>query len=1096
MVERGKTFGFVSLELYPTTVGGAGILLHHTISALLRKGHRIVLYLDLAEHEIRQFDQRDRHTYPNSHLLSFYDVRGMAHALEFCRALYEDSEQFRSVSIAHAILRTQGQHDLDLIEFYDYCGPAFHYLSYPASQRRPVAIRFHNTVEIIERGTRSAFHKRRLFTFGMERAQLALADLVLSPGARFLEEEIRKLYSLELMRQEVMVAPPIHTSIGRVTYNVESRRVLFYGRLSTFKGLDTFINAAVIALRDPAFRSWLQSFVIAGPEETVASALTLDEMKSVIPADLAEKFQFVGRLTHNQLMEVLGDISFACFANRMESFCYAAHELHTAGIPLILADRPAFRDHFTEEDVVFFDRSASGLAAEMVTLAANPKERVQRSTRTLSLPETDTADLYLDFAERAGKRLSARRDAVSPASTLLTVFILSDGKQESEELTIASLAADGITTYVMRLSDTGNIAYAGLRWSVAHASDMLAPVSIAYMFVRAGDLCHSDVLLEAAKCLVESDQVGAIAPWCEIQGRVRAAPHIFVPEYGPAMGPGLRTVIRAPRGATVIELLRSGSFADESSALLAQRAEGRGLTEKPMIGMSIGDSVYLPASMNDPSIDYDRMSPIYLALSRGLILSASMGARETIRMPRVNLPGHDFISLRATDAFGEGELWILRVFSQRGAMHEPWSAVEQFGDWMLINEPHSPAGGALKTYNGEICFWAHQGYGIEFLFGPFCGGVEIRWRDCVYHLRLRHDFVNSTVVWLDDLARGLFQPPQKGRPPIREIGRPLLSEATTAWIQTNVGPSTRTLTLTQNPALVTAGPKNPVVQPAELVGARQYSTGDLVFALLAAVAMIKDCVVHLPFGLPNGAAVADLFLSGGTASVAVDIDEQMPGQTAQAAYRALASWVGIAGKHQDRLKCVGSNEDLLFPLEAAGARVTRRRCRLPACLPSSPSMTDEVDIAILPSDGLIDNVAHMIAGAAFLSDHGINVRTLFLPENQDHAALVCETLSAARSYVTYNSLEHVAMLPRQRPIVACAVYPDPAIPSQGIKALALGIPALFGPVGRSKRFSTALREMSLPFWEDSRDIGQALAKLVTERDAILRKYNNAVAKQG
>ena len=1090
-----KTFAFVTLELYPTTVGGVGILLYHTISALLRNGNRVVLYLDLNDEEICRFEQRDRHGYPNPHLLTFYDVRSISRGLDFCRPLYNDSEQFRSVSIAHAILRTQAQHTIDLIEFYDYCGPAFHYLSYNAAQRRPVAIRFHNTTEIIERGTRSAFSKRRIYAFAMERAQLTLADLVLSPGPAFLEAEIRKLYAPELTRQEVVIAPPIHESIGSVAYNAGSRRILFYGRLSTFKGLDTFINAAVIALRDPIFRAWLQVFVIIGPEETVASALTLDEIKNVIPDNMVDKFQFTGRATHKQLMETLRDISFACFANRIESFCYAAHELYTAGIPLVLADRPAFRDHFTEEDVAFFDRSASGLAVEMIKLAADREKRIASAKRALAMPRTDTSHLYLEFANRAGERRSARAAATTTTGlALLTVFILSNGDQAAEEVTLSSLGHEQVNAYVMRLSETGKVFYDGLKWSLARENDILGAVAIAYMFVRAGDVCHIDVLLEAALCITHEEQVGAIAPWCDVNGRIRAAAYAFVPEFGAMMGPGLRTLIRAPQASTVIELLRAGSFTNETSALLAQRAEARGIVEKPVVGISIGGSVYLPPSPNHPGADYDRMTPTYLALSHEMRLSASDGAREPTLMPRVTFPHHDLISVRGTDVFGEGELWVLRLFSQRGSMHEPWSTVERSDDWMLIKEPHSPAGGALKTSNGELFFWADHHYGIEFLFGPFCSGVEIRWRDCIYRLRLKQELVSSSVVWLDDLVRGLFQPPQSTPSPICSIGQPVLGEGAKAWISANVGPATRKLSLTRDPARTVPGPDYPVVLSSTLVDEDHYNTSDLVFALLAAASEMNNPVIEVPFDLEDGSTIADFLLQGGKATVIVDVDERLPGLPPKSVYRALARWTGLVDVHTDRLEFIGSNEDLLFALREAGARVVQRDYRLPLC-PAVISSGEDVDIIILHSDGLIDNVAHMVAGIAFLSDHGIKVGMLYLEEGQHHAMQICETLFAARTYVSYKTLERVIAIPRKRQLLACAVYPDSTIPVQAIKALALGIPTLVGPVGCTNRFSAALEKLSVTFWEDSRDIGKALASLAINRKHIMRAYNETLARQ-
>ena len=55
MIEQDSkgTICFVSLEIYPTTAGGVGILLHHTISFLLDEGYNIVLLLDIPNNESR-----------------------------------------------------------------------------------------------------------------------------------------------------------------------------------------------------------------------------------------------------------------------------------------------------------------------------------------------------------------------------------------------------------------------------------------------------------------------------------------------------------------------------------------------------------------------------------------------------------------------------------------------------------------------------------------------------------------------------------------------------------------------------------------------------------------------------------------------------------------------------------------------------------------------------------------------------------------------------------------------------------------------------------------------------------------------------------
>jgi glycosyltransferase involved in cell wall biosynthesis len=1094
----GKTFAFVTLELYPTTVGGTGILLHHTITAMLSAGMRVILYLDLTEDEIERFERRDRHSYPNPHLLHFYDVAAIRRSLRFCEDTYDDKEQLRSVSIAHAILLTQGEHSIDLIEFYDYCGPAYHYLSFSRSLRRPVAIRLHNTTEIIERGTRSPFHKRRLNTFAMERAQLILADLVLSPGKGYFEKEVLGLYATEMKRQVVAMAAPIHKPIGEIEYSENSHRVLFYGRLSTFKGLDTFINGAVIALGNPEFRSWVSEFVIAGPEETVASSLTLEEIKGVIPEELISKFRFTGRLSHGELLLHLKNVSFACFANRMESFCYAAHELFTAGIPLILSTKPAFRDHFALDDVVFFDGAARELASAMVSLAADPAKRLNLSARAKVKPAHNNVAKYLDFATLASRRHRptdvADRDVGGDEA--LTVFILSNGDKAAERSTEESLSGTSGAVWVLRLADDGDVTFSGSRWRLPDATAVFAPVGRSCMFIRAGDICQPDVLLSAADHLRENPQIGAIACWTELGGRVRSGPHAFIPEYAAVLGPGLRTLIRVELGLTVIELLRSASRLDEMSLLLEQRAKCRAIVEHPAIGVRVDNAVDLPPPVADAGVDYDRMSSGYLALSRDLILPSDVGARERQNEVPESENRLSLLSIRATDVFGAGEIWVLRVFRQRGAVHEPWSAVQQSGEWSLIKEPHSPAGGALKSYSGEISFWADCDFGIELLWGPFCGGAEVRFRGRLYRIKLKADRVVSSTLWVGDLTRGVAQPPAPDRMPIAPVGTVAIPEKAKSWIVANAGPSMRTLIVSSAPkdSHRAASAKVVVVTPAEVLDSERYTPADLALVLLSAVEVTSRSTVHLPFGLRHAPQVADLILRGGAAAVAIDIFGATISPYDQAVYRRLSEWIGIVDRCGKAISVVGDNDDLLFSFQAAGARVVRSEPRLVPC-PQKPVVNKSaVDLIILRSDGLIDNVAHMVAGSAFLTMLGVEVSTMYVEEGQWHAASVCESLAAARACVSYRSLESVVALPRDRRLIACAVYPDPVIPAQAMTALSLGTPVLLGPVGRSDRYVEAFREMSVAYWEDAQDIGNALAKLAFDERTILDAYNKVAGQ--
>jgi glycosyltransferase involved in cell wall biosynthesis len=1089
------TFAFVTLELYPVTAGGTGILLHHTIKALLASGAKIVLYLDLSDSEIKEFDLKARHAYPNVDNLTYYNVGEIRRSMQFFGQIYDDQEQSRSVAFAHAILTTQDRHAIDLIEFYDYCGPAFHYLSYNREQRRPVAVRFHNTVEIIQRGTRSAFSRPRLINYAMERSQLTLADVVLVPGANFLRDEVRKLYGTELVNQNIVLSSPIHNSIGEIAYTGLSRNILFYGRLSTFKGLDTFVIGAVLALRDAAFREWVNEFVIVGPEETVASALTLEEIRGFIPADLLAKFRFVGRVRHTQLMPLLQDISFACFANRMESFCYAAHELYTAGIPLILSDKPAFRDHFADDQVVFFDGTAGGLAASITSLAANPDKLRALSQGSRDKPENSNVQSYVDAVGIARQRWAAAPAA--PAGQhreIVTILILSNGDLAAEQVTLQSLAGLSSSVHLLRLDAEGQIMFSGLRWTPGPGDDVLLPAAAICMFVRAGDICHGDIIREAALHMREDDRVGAMAFWCEIDGRVRCASHAFVPEFASITGPGLRTLIRVGEGLTILELLRSNSFTDEMSLLLAQRALSRGLVEKPVIGVTITHAIALPPVAANFAIDFDRMSPAYLALARDLIVPAADGAKERDILYR-QAPDHaDLLSIRATSVFSEGELWVLRIFPHRAAMHAPWTTVQQSGDWTLINESHSPAGGAWKTLHGEMSFWADEHYGIEFLWGPFCSGAEIRFRDCLYRLNLRTDHVTSSIIWLDELTRGLSQAPVAERLPVAAIGRSVLSNVTQAWIGANMRATTRRLIISRAPSAPSDSAADTAVATlADLFGTASWTAADLAFAMLAATKLARRCTVYLPFGLAQGAEAADILLHKKSLPLVIDTEGDAIGAFDQGFYPRLAKWCGVLDRHHGDISVRGSDETILFSLAAHGAKTVKSNFRLKPCPYQNIDGGGEIDLIILRSDGLIDNVVHMIAGAAFATMLGTTIATLYLEEGQWHAANICETLAAARNYAIYTSLERVMALPRNRPIIACAIYPEPVMPAQAMKALSLGAPTLVGPVGQSAEFRAALRDMSVIYWEDSRDIGHAIMKLATDGQSVVDAYNKIVS---
>ncbi|MEM6678517.1 MAG: glycosyltransferase, partial [Pseudomonadota bacterium] len=336
-----ERIAFVALEFYPATPGGTGILLHHTIASLLARGYPVALLVDMERAAFEKIRDEVRLDLPNGSDLEVWLVDDLVPEAALAQVAFASPEQRRSARIALALEALQRDVPLSMVEFYDYCGPAFYALAGDDSATPPaIAVRLHNTVELIQRRVRSPFDLGRSLDAEMERRSIAGADLLLSPGPAYLRDEIMPLYP-EVDAERVALSPPIHRPVGQVRYDPMARDVVFYGRLSRFKGLDTFLRGASLALRDAGFERWLGRFLIIGPEETVAGELTRADCEALILPEQRERFEFTGRMEHAALFDRLGTAAFACFANRIESFCYAAHELATAGMPLVLSDTPA-----------------------------------------------------------------------------------------------------------------------------------------------------------------------------------------------------------------------------------------------------------------------------------------------------------------------------------------------------------------------------------------------------------------------------------------------------------------------------------------------------------------------------------------------------------------------------------------------------------------------------------------------------------------------------------------------------------------------------------------------------------------------------------
>lgn len=794
---------FATMEFHPTNPGGAGILIHHTVRLLLEQGFTVVLLFDIGPTEFEQLVNVDRLGIPFAHRLLIYRVDDLCQDLLILPDPCEDIAVVKSIRLDHALRKLTEIHDIDLIELYDYCGHGFHYLAQPANDRPLVAIRLHSTIELMERKTRAPLAPERLWLYAMERAQLVLADVVLSPGTAYYEQDIRPLYPA-LTPDRVLISPPVHMPIGEVGYDVEARNIAFYGRLSTLKGLDTFLRAGVLALEDPVFAGWLGRFVVIGPEDHVATALSPGELRGLIPKDKLARFRFTGRFDHAALLEQLQTVAFACFGNRVESFCYAAHELHTAGIPLIVNRIPAFEDGFeTDGNAIFFDGTALDLAEHMKRLAGNAALRLELSRHGKGRAASYWVNHYTSHLSWLRQRRGA---ASAPAGLSASAIVLSTGDREAADRTVASLSSLPVRPLILELDVAGELRFAGSRWRGAAGPEGsgtqlgLQMVGEACLFVRAGDVVEPQWARDALRVLAQNPLVGAVGGWVRTHSGIQLMSYLYVPEVAQFDEPGLRVLLRVGAGQTLAEYLHGWSSQSERSYLLAHRAAGRVSVELPRLSVDTRGAVDLPAiPAAAAAVDFDRYSREFLTLAQ------SSGAQSSDR--GAPAPGSTFeraisdpdvlatnlipslVILRKA-ARSPGELWVLRLLRDDHFLEFDWSAVMRSGDWVKKAEPEAAAvayttgktaasrprrtqsfvpapaappayqqtrspdapAGAQVTETGAMRFHASGRTGVDLLLGPACGVCEIVHRGRVHTIDLKQPHVHTHRVWLDALG--------------------------------------------------------------------------------------------------------------------------------------------------------------------------------------------------------------------------------------------------------------------------------------------------------------------------------------------------------
>lgn len=1094
-----RCIAFVSLEIYPATAGGVGILLHHTIRYLLKNGYEIVLLLDVQPEEFEKFDKRDRMEWENGHNLHVYSVAKLCSGKTLPDARVPHPEVVRSARIALALEEVCTLHRVEMVEFYDYCGPAHAFLATTLVERPAVAVRLHNTVELIARKIRSRMEPERVVQFAAERMSLRGADLVLSSGKRFFDWEIAPLYP-EIDRSRVHMSPPLHTPVGRVKTNALAKDVVFYGRLSTFKGLDIFLKGAVLALRNAAFLDWIGKFVIIGPEETVASTYNLSEMKEFIPESLQERFEFTGRVTHQVLMERLQGAAFACFANRMESFCYAAHEVHTAGVPLILSDTATFRDHFVEgETALFFDGTPTGLAERMIELAGDSDMR-----RKLAKAGQDRAPSYL--VDHYTRHLEAARSLPRSQGQAVRagVVVLSEGQgapltQTLQTVSVANLPDTAV--FVAICDDGGAFRFAGQRWRLqtasGHAVDgALTPAPEAVLFLRAGDRLAGDWFAEACALMGRRPQIAVLGGWLREGTHVRIPAATLLPEAVNHMEPGLRCLIRLNPRDMLQDALRPHPGFTEIGMLLEARTKGSLLLTMNRVACDVTGAVDLPrpAFRDLLEHDFDRFSRDAM----GVTLLETTAREEASRDHDVSLlkrsrQEHGFFHLRAfVQEDGTGEVLLLRLFHALGSTPVQWSALSTQGDWSLRHDPRGPVGGAMHTVVGTASGYIPDDGALDVLMSPWSGKLEVHYGGQRRVLDLRTEKIGPLRITFGShgvqAARlGQDNAPVKlpavalsrGLPArFRETGRcesVLLcssKEDFAAWPEAERLASS---TMPVDPRLFVQDDAYPAESPLRALVDAMGTQRVVLSSRLEPTAELALALKKLPREIELGLAI-------------LPPGETMEGEASLLA--RMAAWHALVAPHADRFVCLGGSRGLLEVFRKLGTRTLEVSPLLPPPMrPPETEADSPVSIALLASAQPPRNIMHMVNAVLLAQGRGLSVGTLHVPESVRDTLLILDDLLLKLNVCFFDAPVALALTDPGVRRIAMACYPDEGYLPTLAEVATYGWLPMAGATSDLDDAPGDLTEiLTSSYWEDSEALATKLLAAAASHTELFAGY--------
>lgn len=633
-----RSICLVTNELYPVTHGGCGTLIVNSMFELLRKKFRVIVLADIEERLVNRFREMMKGQVPNNENLRIISLEDLLNSYPSYRRKPTENAVRQSYRFYQALMLLLRQEHIDVVEFPEYFGWAYHTLAHFQSHendgRPAVVVRFHLAMELIDSIANWTNHGLyRFLIYQMERHSLAHSDQVLMASEPF-ARSVESFYGQKL---NCRVSVPSLSASKILPRKVSSRqeKVLFYARLAPQKGAELFVDAALQLIHEglyPQIR-----FIVAGPDMNQApgGGSIVKYLQSRIPQRYVNRFEFPGNLDRSKWYAILPDVLFAVMPTRMETYCYAVRELISAGVPTIVSDIPAFRDLIEEGISLGCELNSADLSQKMLKLLENVELREKLSKPWK--PPPALGDVYNEV-----KPIHSRENSRSGIKTRLSLTIVILAQEETSSQTISETTEglgirNNISVWVAHADKGGPTMVMGRRCRLLYAEDS-SPVSLfertgdALCILHAGDRLESGYLGWAMKVLVQQPDLGFVGAGTRPHSSYHSAaadefPWDAAPEALPFLYPGhlCRCVIRGLKQPFHERMEPQVLFYQEVDAIWAAVERGK-------YGLRCPEVLIRTAPNSEKWAEIDRTTR---SCAMQALLSRRMSRNSRLRIPEV-----------------------------------------------------------------------------------------------------------------------------------------------------------------------------------------------------------------------------------------------------------------------------------------------------------------------------------------------------------------------------------------------------------------------------------------------------------------------------